>query len=284
MAEINPTTIPAGHSFYATYSNRRTRGMAAYHYNLNHYELVILMHGTMYCYIGADVYTLLSGDEYASVAIMDIGVDHRHTYDPSESAAMYHVFFNDDYIRHFFDLTGVRLLDALKPPYVMNINAASAIHATEYLNRMIHTSPDAFTEAYDTSLLDAFFIELIRAEHQPIGTGLDRGKEAVVLRIVRYIDRNYTQNLSLQSIAKDFSISKEYLSRLFKSCTGLTVNGYIRQTRLKYACLFLKETHDVTAVAAKVGFSSESYFIECFREAFGTTPRKYSLLSSSVSP
>ena len=70
--------------------------------------------------------------------------------------------------------------------------------------------------------------------------------------------------------------SKSTLYRKIKSLTGLAPSDFVRNIRLKHACLMLKgDTGNISDIAYAVGFNDPKYFSTCFKAEFGLTPREY---------
>jgi signal transduction histidine kinase/AraC-like DNA-binding protein len=70
--------------------------------------------------------------------------------------------------------------------------------------------------------------------------------------------------------------SKSTLYRKIKSLTGLAPSDFVRNIRLKHACLMLKsDTGNISDIAYSVGFNDPKYFSTCFKAEFGLTPREY---------
>lgn len=66
------------------------------------------------------------------------------------------------------------------------------------------------------------------------------------------------------------------MSRLFKKETGESISGYIRGKKMEVAQNLLRYTdHSMIEIANLLSFSSESHFIQQFREVVGMTPKKY---------
>jgi len=73
--------------------------------------------------------------------------------------------------------------------------------------------------------------------------------------------------------------SKSTLYRKIKSLTGLSPSEFVRNIRLKHACIMLKnETGNVSDIAYAVGFNDPKYFSTCFKAEFGVSPREYNKL------
>ena len=100
-----------------------------------------------------------------------------------------------------------------------------------------------------------------------------RAYPPAVRRAIHYIHANLHSKLSMASVAEVCGLSPDYLGALFKSCVGQPLGAYLRNERLKAAKQMLAQTQRSTSeIAYLLGFCSESYFIKCFREAFGCTP------------
>ncbi len=93
--------------------------------------------------------------------------------------------------------------------------------------------------------------------------------------IIKYINENLNQDLSLDLLSEKFFLSKYHLIREFKKHSGYTVYRYIRQKRLMLAKSLLKEGLPVTEVCNRCGFNDYSNFIRAFKNAYGEPPKRY---------
>lgn len=81
------------------------------------------------------------------------------------------------------------------------------------------------------------------------------------------------ESFGVSELAGEMDMSRSNLLRKVKKLAKLSVSQYIRQVRLKKAMEMLRQSAlNVSEVAYKVGFSSTSYFIKCFREYYGYPP------------
>lgn len=94
---------------------------------------------------------------------------------------------------------------------------------------------------------------------------------------VRYINENYVQPLSMQSICDELGISQTYLSRLFRKYSNTTFNALLTQCRIEAAMQLLREKPDLLLrdIAACVGYEDSSYFTKVFRQYTGKTPSQW---------
>ncbi|MCX6308697.1 MAG: response regulator [Bacteroidia bacterium] len=91
------------------------------------------------------------------------------------------------------------------------------------------------------------------------------------------VERNLANfNFSHEQLIETMNSSKSTLYRKIKSLTGLSPSEFVRNIRLKHACLMLKgETGNISDIAYAVGFNDPKYFSTCFKAEFGVTPREY---------
>lgn len=81
--------------------------------------------------------------------------------------------------------------------------------------------------------------------------------------------------LGVDYLCKAMAMSRSTLNRKLKALLDITTNDLIRRYRLQKAAALLTEGNDITSVVYRVGFSSPSYFSQCFREQYGVTPSEY---------
>lgn len=99
----------------------------------------------------------------------------------------------------------------------------------------------------------------------------------LVQKITSFIEENYTDpSLSVGYIANYCALSPSYVSTVFKSKVGVTINTYINELRLKRAkMLFLNTNETLEVIALSSGYSSSNYFCKIFKKSTGMTPSEY---------
>ena len=93
--------------------------------------------------------------------------------------------------------------------------------------------------------------------------------------VKQFIDYNYKNIISLDTLEKQFHYSKYSLSRSFASYTGMPIIKYYNAKRLEYAKEMLREGAAVTRVANELNFSSIYSFSRFFKNAAGCSPTEY---------
>ena len=100
------------------------------------------------------------------------------------------------------------------------------------------------------------------------------GEEQFLDKITQVIEANLSdEKFGVSELASEIGMSRSNLLRKVKKLAKISVSQFIRQARLKKSLELLKNTSsNVSEVSYKVGFSSTSYFIKCFREYYGYPP------------
>jgi AraC-like DNA-binding protein len=97
-----------------------------------------------------------------------------------------------------------------------------------------------------------------------------------VKKAIRYIAKHYSERLSVKDIAGMVGLNAVYFGALFKQSTGLSINRYVIQTRIKNAeNLLISGEYHVEEVAAHCGFSDVAHFYKLFKELMGFPPSHY---------
>lgn len=104
----------------------------------------------------------------------------------------------------------------------------------------------------------------------------ERDKSERLKTIFDFIRKNYSEDICLEDIAKSVSLSRSECCRYFKAQTGTTVFDYLTMFRIMKSTVLLKNSDlSVARIAAEVGFSSQSYYTNRFKEKMKLTPAQY---------
>lgn len=93
--------------------------------------------------------------------------------------------------------------------------------------------------------------------------------------VIEYINGHLGEELTIDSLAASFFLSKYYLMHRFKKQTGYSIHNYIQQKRLIKAHLMIKEGMASAQVCGECGFGDYSSFVRAFKKMFGLSPRNY---------
>lgn len=97
-----------------------------------------------------------------------------------------------------------------------------------------------------------------------------------VTESIDYIESNLHTPLRIDQVAEHVSLSPGYFSVLFHRETGTAFSDYVLRRRIETAQNMLRYSdYSSTEISEILAFSSQSYFIRCFRNAVGMTPSEY---------
>ena len=100
--------------------------------------------------------------------------------------------------------------------------------------------------------------------------------DGYVDQCIDYITKHYRDKIYLDELASALGLSGNYLSKLFAKETGVKLQDYIVQYRVKRAQELLQSTNmSIIDIGIYVGFPSQSYFGRVFKKYTGSTPMKY---------
>lgn len=104
----------------------------------------------------------------------------------------------------------------------------------------------------------------------------ERTGERIATTIKEYVTEHLQEEIAVGQIAAVIHLSPDYMTKVFKKETGMTIKEYMIKKRMKLAKEFLRNTEKtVSDVAIEVGYENLSYFVRLFRSYYGVTPKQY---------
>ncbi|MBQ8341959.1 MAG: PocR ligand-binding domain-containing protein [Clostridia bacterium] len=103
-----------------------------------------------------------------------------------------------------------------------------------------------------------------------------RRSEDFPSRLRSYVEKHYTEPLSVSELCHRLYISKSKLYQISLEAFGMGVSDYIRACRMEKAKRMLEETEKpVAQIAAEVGFQDANFFTRSFKKETGMTPKDH---------
>ena len=97
-----------------------------------------------------------------------------------------------------------------------------------------------------------------------------------VVEVLKYIDQNLAQRMTISDISKAVHLSCDYISHCFKRELGRSVMDYVNERRMLLARNMIKGGEGTLAdIADSLGYESYSYFSRVFKRYFGVSPIRY---------
>jgi len=151
--------------------------------------------------------------------------------------------------------------------YVLKLKGLSAHHIFSE-----NLSPEAVT--CSVLYLEAWIVDIV--ERTVDYMQASEKSQTVVGRVKAYITQHINQDISRDDIANHVFLNPDYLTRLFKKETGLSISDYLLQERMKIAKeLLMKTDMSVKDIALEVGYSNFSHFSKIFKKSTNMNPKDF---------
>ena len=97
-----------------------------------------------------------------------------------------------------------------------------------------------------------------------------------IRRGLLYMRQHFNEEITLDAVANQAYLHPVYFSTLFREVMGVRFSKYLMDMRLEYAKrLLINSKKSITEICYMSGFTSLSHFLRCFKDAYGTSPKKY---------
>ncbi len=94
--------------------------------------------------------------------------------------------------------------------------------------------------------------------------------------ILDFISKHFTEKITLDQLGRQFHLSPQYLSHLFRKNVGITFSKYIQMLRFEKAVNLIDSTDiRLTDICVECGFSDYKYMEKLFLGILGYTPKQY---------
>lgn len=105
----------------------------------------------------------------------------------------------------------------------------------------------------------------------------ESGTDSLAEGIGNYIQKHFSEEITLEFIARKFGISVSYTIKLFKKYHNQTLLQYVADLRLSEAKRLMRENPelDIKTIGEMVGYSDQHYFSRVFKNATGMSPTEY---------
>ncbi|MGP4038591.1 response regulator transcription factor [Gracilibacillus sp. D59] len=95
----------------------------------------------------------------------------------------------------------------------------------------------------------------------------------LVEKMMEFIHQHLHENITLQDIADELYISRNYLGQIFKKIVGEPYKNYITRVRMEKAKKLIQEGNNlIYEVSESVGYDNPAYFSTIFKKFIGYTP------------
>jgi AraC-like DNA-binding protein len=131
-------------------------------------------------------------------------------------------------------------------------------------------------QLYEQNLLSILLILFLRSCIASDHVMLSHSRKHLIMDdIFLYIREHLTDDLSLETLEKQFYVSRYHICREFKRLTGQTLHAYIVKSRLSLCKKHIESGKSIKEVYELGGFSGYNHFFRAFKKEYGMTPKEY---------
>ena len=249
------------------YCEKRLEPWSLFHYH-KVIEIYFLVEGKCKFFIDEALYELKAGD----IAIIPPNVLHKAYYEPDVPITRYIINCEAGLV-----LPKSWQMMISSGYYVKRLKAAFS--EVEKLFRRVHKEyeqPDEISTELVQGYLTSIAALISRNPQSQENTEV-KTKSHFVDEAIAYIKNNYSNNITLEEVARTVSVSHIHLSRTFKAETGFGLNEFLNIYRLRQAKFMLLEfsSKSISEIAYDCGFNDSNYFAVRFKKLFGITPTDF---------
>lgn len=249
--------------------NDQTKKDFSYHYHDFH-KIIVFISGKVTYHIEGKAYHLKPRD----ILLVSQGAIHKPEIDPSVPYERYIFWIRDT-------LSCQELNTCFQKANDRSFNLVRADSSLqERLKDLLPEIEQTLQNKYfgDTVLRDALFTQfMIYINRIFLRTSSSPDKKTYssdtqVEQLLKYINRNLSENLSIDQLANRFFFSKYHMMRKFKNETGYTIHNYITSKRLLMARSLISQGMPVMKAAQASGFRDYTTFVRAYKKQFGKAP------------
>ena len=194
----------------------------------------------------------------------------------NQKQRFYHIQWLQRFFMAYFLIIGIRVAKFLVDPFVeLQIPVTEILNVFLVLNFFV-LNYIAFTNQTILQNPTQHFIKYKKSKLS------SETKEEYIRILLNYFENEHpylAKDLTLNYVAENLNISRNYLSQILNDDLGKGFNEFVNDYRVALAKIYLisseKENLTIEAIGNEVGFKSKSSFNAAFKKNCGITPSKF---------
>ena len=257
------------------YRDKKMDGVSIHHHDF--FEVYFFLNGRVSYKVEGRTYHLEPGD------LLLINPQELHQPDIGTDALYERIVLWIDraYLASLCDAAGTDLatcFDNDQPGHtnLLRPNKLRRAAISQLLERLTreYYSEELGSFAYAQGLLIQFMVELNRLA-QSYGYAEKREEPDLTSQVLAYIGNHYQENITLESLAAHFFVSKYHLSHEFSHRVGTSIYRYVIFRRLLQARELIIAGKAPGEVYQSCGFGDYANFYRAFKGEYGISPREF---------
>lgn len=249
--------------------NDQTKKDFSYHYHDFH-KIIVFISGKVTYHIEGKAYHLKPRD----ILLVSQGAIHKPEIDPSVPYERYIFWIRDDLscqeLNTCFQKANDRSFNLVRADSALQERLKDLLPEIEQTLQNKHFGDTVLRNALFTQFMIYINRIFLRTSSSP--DKKTYSSDTQVEQLLKYINRNLSENLSIDQLANRFFFSKYHMMRKFKNETGYTIHNYITSKRLLLARSLINEGTPVMKAAQISGFNDYTTFVRSYKKQFGNAP------------
>lgn len=249
--------------------NDQTKKDFSYHYHDFH-KIIVFISGKVTYHIEGKAYHLKPRD----ILLVSQGAIHKPEIDPSVPYERYIFWIRDDLscqeLNTCFQKANDRSFNLVRADSALQERLKDLLPEIEQTLQNKHFGDTVLRNALFTQFMIYINRIFLRTSSSP--DKKTYSSDTQVEQILKYINRNLSENLSIDQLANRFFFSKYHMMRKFKNETGYTIHNYITSKRLLMARSLISQGMPVMKAAQASGFHDYTTFVRAYKKQFGKAP------------
>lgn len=249
--------------------NDQTKKDFSYHYHDFH-KIIVFISGKLTYHIEGKAYHLKPRD----ILLVSQGAIHKPEIDPSVPYERYIFWIRDDLscqeLNTCFQKANDRSFNLVRADSALQERLKDLLPEIEQTLQNKHFGDTVLRNALFTQFMIYINRIFLRTSSSP--DKKTYSSDTQVEQLLKYINRNLSENLSIDQLANRFFFSKYHMMRKFKNETGYTIHNYITSKRLLMARSLISQGMPVMKAAQASGFHDYTTFVRAYKKQFGKAP------------
>lgn len=249
----------------------QTEGEFSYHYHDFH-KIIVFLSGKVTYHIEGKSYHLNPWD----ILLVNQYAIHKPEIDTSVPYERFILWVRSDIDPNALSACFQKAVDRSFNLVRLNSQVQEKLKDILYELESALNSQAFAAELLSHALFTQFMVYLNRIflEKQYILDQQSYSYDSQVENLLRYINRNLDADLSIETLAQKYYLSKYHMMRKFKEETGYTMHNYIVSKRLLLARSLITQGIPVIKAAQQSGFGDYTTFVRAYKKQFGAAPSK----------
>lgn len=249
--------------------NDQTKKDFSYHYHDFH-KIIVFISGKVTYHIEGKAYHLKPRD----ILLVSQGAIHKPEIDPSVPYERYIFWIRDTLscqeLNTCFQKANDRSFNLVRADSALQERLKDLLPEIEQTLQNKHFGDTVLRNALFTQFMIYINRIFLRTSSSPDKKAYS--SDTQVEQLLKYINRNLSENLSIDQLAERFFLSKYHMMRKFKNETGYTIHNYITSKRLLMARSLISQGIPVMKAALASGFRDYTTFVRAYKKQFGKAP------------